>query len=158
MKEVTFFFSLIFIIGCTYIEPAQEAEITTNELDIYLQRFEDEAQQRQFQINLDEIELETTIQEIDEKGVAGICHYSSAHPNRITIDKTFWDNASEFMKEMVVFHELGHCVLGRGHREDATSRGFCKSIMQSGTGTCNLAYNSENRTYYINELFFPTEF
>lgn len=33
----------------------------------------------------------------------------------ITIDKPFFDNSPEPIKENIVFHELGHCILDRGH-------------------------------------------
>lgn len=36
--------------------------------------------------------------------------------NIVTIDSTFWASASEWDKRSVIFHELGHCELGRGHR------------------------------------------
>ena len=71
----------------------------------------------------------------------------------MTIDKTFWNRSSELYKEFVVFHELGHCVLDRNHKEDKDSRGRCLSIMRSGLGDCLDAYSSANRTYYLNELF-----
>lgn len=36
--------------------------------------------------------------------------------NLIVVDKTFWATASDFNKRSLIFHELGHCLLGRGHR------------------------------------------
>lgn len=36
--------------------------------------------------------------------------------NIILIDPTFWAGASDWDRRSVLFHELGHCVLGRGHR------------------------------------------
>lgn len=36
--------------------------------------------------------------------------------NVIVIDSTFWQTSSETDKRSLVFHELGHCLLGRTHR------------------------------------------
>jgi hypothetical protein len=54
---------------------------------------------------------------------------------------------------MVVFHELGHCYLGRGHSEETHPNGVCKSIMRSGNGGCFDNYNSTTREAYLDELF-----
>jgi hypothetical protein len=36
--------------------------------------------------------------------------------NLIVVDSTFWANASDFNRRSVIFHELGHCLLGRPHK------------------------------------------
>ena len=36
--------------------------------------------------------------------------------NLIVVDSSFWKTASDFNRRSLVFHELGHCLLGRGHR------------------------------------------
>ena len=90
---------------------------------------------------------------INEGSVAGSCTTNGHDLRHITIDQTFWNQASHLVKEMVIFHELGHCILGRGHREDSFSNGICRSIMRSGLGTCSDAYIPQNRDYFIQELF-----
>ncbi|MBK8388607.1 MAG: hypothetical protein IPL23_04675 [Saprospiraceae bacterium] len=119
----------------------------------HFKAFEDEAASRGFSINLNQLKIRANISEISENGVLGQCQYNSHLPNQVTIDKTFWNRSSELYKEFVVFHELGHCVLDRNHKEDKDSRGRCLSIMRSGLGDCLDAYSSVNRTYYLNELF-----
>lgn len=37
------------------------------------------------------------------------------------IDKAYWTASNPTVREEVVFHELGHCLLGRQHRNDANS-------------------------------------
>jgi hypothetical protein len=155
MKYPLLFF-ILSITACSYIE--EDFTPDTESLNYYLEQFEFEAAQRGFKIDLDELELSTSISEIDKDGVAGTCHYSSATPNRVVIDKSFWEKSSSMLREMVVFHELGHCVLGRGHRESMDSNGACISIMQSGLGQCQLLYNEVNRLHYVNELFFPSNY
>jgi hypothetical protein len=102
----------------------------------YVEAFEEEANLRGLSftqaINL----LDTHFEDISQTGVAGQCSWSSQHPNTVTIDTPFWNNASDLSREFVVFHELGHCILNRGHNESQNANGFCLSIMASGTGSC----------------------
>ena len=125
------------------------------DLWVYFERFEEEARARGYDIDLIRDEITGVIREIEDGGVAGECTYSSHQPNHVTIDKTFWDGASDRYREFVVFHELGHCDLGRDHREAANQAGLCLSIMRSGLGDCRDAYNSVNREVYLDELFDP---
>jgi len=91
--------------------------------------------------------------EISENGVAGTCSFSSHAPNHIVIDETFFNQTSELYKEMVIFHELGHCVLFRGHNEATHAAGTCASIMRSGIEGCRDNYRTTTRKSYLDELF-----
>ena len=84
--------------------------------------------------------------------VLGRCEQSTLN-GTVTIDQAFWDKASYYEKEYVLFHELGHCVLDRRHLEDQRADGTCVSIMQSGTGGCRMSYNAQTRSAYLDELF-----
>lgn len=125
------------------------------ELHEYFRRFEEEAALKGLEVNLVNLGIIGVIDEIDEQHVIGRCSYNRFNPRLVTIDASFWNRSSDSSREFVVFHELGHCVLNRGHLEDAFSNGVCKSIMRSGTGSCFDAYNTRNRDYYIEELFEP---
>jgi hypothetical protein len=126
----------------------------SNALSIHFENFESEAAKRNFPINLSSLDLSAEISSIHEEHIAGTCSYSAHQGNHIIIDKEFWDQSSFTLREMVVFHELGHCVLAQGHREDTDKQGNCLSIMQSGTQDCRLLYNQTNREYYLDELFY----
>ena len=116
-------------------------------------RFTNEAKARGIAVDLSDHPLTGIISDIPTSQVIGQCSYSNETPYKVTIDKPFWDKASDLGKEFVVFHELGHCVLGRAHDESTDSRGFCLSIMRSGTGTCRDSYNSTSRKALLDELF-----
>ena len=92
---------------------------------------------------------------IPAESVAGQCNFYSHSPNHVIIDSEFWSRASDNFKEMIVFHELGHCILNRDHREGRTNSGFCVSIMRSGELPCRDAYTDVNKPYYVEELFHP---
>jgi hypothetical protein len=53
-------------------------------------------------------------------------------------------------RESLLFHELGHVYLHRGH-DDKKVNGYVGSIMN----TYLYSYGAEERQYYIDELFMP---
>lgn len=82
----------------------------------------------------------------------GVCYYLK-RPRVIVVDKRFWDQASPMEREMVVFHELGHCALNRPHKTALDPWGRQISLMYPSIFN-PMMYRS-NREYYINELFNP---
>jgi len=52
--------------------------------------------------------------EIKEDSIIGLCHYGPGF-REIDLDKNFWDDATETQKKTLAFHELTHCLCGRGH-------------------------------------------
>ncbi len=116
-------------------------------------QFEDEGRARGFDVDLKASGITGFIEEIEERHVAGRCNFNFRQPNRITIDEQFWERSSPLFKEMIVFHELGHCFLFRDHDETTLANGACESIMRSGTEDCIDNYNQRTRTRMIDELF-----
>jgi len=157
---------LLLFTACSYIEnepavvpePAPDARAypgVDEALWLYFARYEQEAARRGVEAELVAAEITGTIENLPGEQVAGQCNYHSHEPNHVTIDQDFWEHASERFKEYVVFHELGHCHLLRGHREEAFPDGTCRSIMRSGTGSCRDNYRAETRSGYLDELFDP---
>lgn len=77
-----------------------------------------------------------------------------AYGHTVLFDSELWPILyfSDPERECSVFHELGHCVLGRGHRNDRTEEGFILSIMEASGAACFGPY-ADNRDYYLDELF-----
>ncbi len=85
---------------------------------------------------------------------AGTCQHNPEDNNSILIDFDTWGSVTRYAQEQIIFHELGHCSLQRGHDESTRSDGTtCKSIMRSGTGPCHMEYNEFTRKGYLDELF-----
>jgi len=118
----------------------------------YFEDFELAAANRNINIDLVDLEISGVIENISEDGVAGTCQYGQ-HIHHVTIDLPVWNRSSLLVREMIVFHELGHCALGRGHKEIADSNGACLSMMNSGTTDCRVYYTNVNKEYYLDELF-----
>lgn len=122
----------------------------------FFERFEEEARERGIRVDLVAARITGVIQDLEGEHIAGQCSFfGGARPNRVTLDTEFWNRSNDLFKEFIVFHELGHCFLNRGHREDAFNNGRCISIMRSGTGDCIDNYNFASRNRYIDELFTP---
>lgn len=158
--RLLFFFLITFAFSCSKsseIQPSEEPTERTyplvdERLWPYFRSFEDEASERGHAFDLRELNINGAIETITEQGVAGYCEYGSHIDNQIAIDDNFWNRASDAFREFVVYHELGHCVLHRGH-DETTANGICQSIMRSGTTSCNDNYNTATRPTYIDELF-----
>lgn len=95
-----------------------------------------------------------------EGTAAGTTFYEN--PVRIVIDKPYWDNCAkyadgDYLHEEVVFHELTHALLYRGHDNATLPDGEWKSIMRGGTlpegRNNNVSFRGMRREYYIDELF-----
>jgi len=135
------------------IEPEPLYENVDEALWPFFKRFEAEGKARGLAIDIDARGITGIIEELHEDRVAGQCSYSYSSPRKITIDQEFWERSNNAYREMIIFHELGHCYLNRGHKEEAFANGRCVSIMRSGNGACFDFYNSTTREDYIDELF-----
>lgn len=127
-----------------------------DEVQPYVSTFIMEAYKRGHRIIIDDLII-TYKFDIITSGVhaAGLCRTRFGHTPIIYIDTTThnWKN-SEMTREQLVFHELGHCILGRGHRKDTLLNGNYASIMRP---TGEILYGSPmasfKRDYYLDELF-----
>ncbi len=161
--KLLFFPVLCLLIACqkepliTLVDGTEDFQRSYNGVDrdlwIHFQSFENEGAKRDIIIDLTDADITGVIEQINEDQVIGQCNYYAHRPNHVTIDQSFWNQASTIYREYVVFHELGHCYLGRPHNEAAFSNGICRSIMNSGTGACTSRYEMKTRNDYLNELF-----
>ena len=94
----------------------------------------------------------------------GVC---SMKKREITINKKYWEgDASEYDKELTIYHELGHCLLNRGHYNPLNHYFFSpelqkncpKSIMYWQSYGSKDAYRCfhQHRPYYWRELLTGT--
>lgn len=164
MKSHVFLFALVLFTACSVDDDIQQSSTTpdpttpsSNLIDPalvdYVQRFEQEAARRGFNVDVKALGITVRLVDIPEDHVAGRCYYNSNFPNRVQIDTPTFNAMSDLMREYVVFHELGHCILARGHTEATYANGICRSIMASGTGSCRVHYTNQTRPTFVAELF-----
>jgi len=119
----------------------------------YFDRFVHEASLRNLDVAYATSQVDAQIGDITEPNVIGQCAWSQGHNHSITLDQNYWRNANDMQREFLVFHELGHCVLGRDHVDSEVANGNCMSVMSSGTGDCRVLYTQQNRINLLDELF-----
>lgn len=88
---------------------------------------------------------------------AGLCYKWTNGYAEVHIKRSFWEVATEEQREELIFHELGHCHLNRGHNDDRIIIGgySCpESIMNSQVfhvGEIDNCYKVDYN-HYITEL------
>lgn len=75
--------------------------------------------------------------------------------NVVLINKDHWDGSSEHERELLIFHELGHNILGRVAHETTFINKYPISIMCFPKPMDGMY--SDNRDFYMKELFTPLD-
>ena len=142
---------LISLISCE--KDQQVVYFIDNDLLSYFDDFKKEAAERNVQIDYELLGIEGYIRTITSGDVVGQCVHNSIDPDQVVIDRDYWNGASAIEKEFIVFHELGHCALGRSHLDTKNPDGTCISMMNSGKSNCQDVYSESTRENYLDELF-----
>jgi hypothetical protein len=110
-------------------------------------------------VNMAYNNLVLTSEDISTSGVLGQCTVYRNSSNaiverRVTIDIPYWNTLSKADREELMYHELAHCILLRGHTStSARISGVPDSMMHMyhmGPTLYNAYY-----AWYLNELFDP---
>lgn len=153
-------YKFVYLLGISFVtfsacevEPEITHHVVDEPLQVYFDRFIDEAFTRGQDVEYATSQVDATISDIATPNVIGQCSWDQTLKHSIVIDQTYWRAANDLQREFVVFHELGHCVLGRAHVDNSDANGSCISIMSSGTGDCRVVYSISNRNSLVDELF-----
>lgn len=142
---------LSFLVGTILSCKKQKSQLIPAEIDDYVISFFQDARDNGLDIYLEDYDLSIEFTILED--ATGTCTLPS---NVIGIDSLAWKQITEFGKKQLIYHELGHCILGRIHDNDQQfENGECKSMMRDNTMTdCNTNFISDSwRAYYIQELF-----
>ena len=153
--------------SCDTNEPEEEEWITPEEaipeIEDHVATFLEEAAARNKTDSLFHpanlrIEVFDTIR-VDGETLCGYGGFVPAEEEpsiQIATNRGCWDR-SDWDREILVFHELGHALLGRGHKDKSLPNGLRASIMYGGTifGLYS-EMRSDHRQYYVDELFDPS--
>ncbi len=99
--------------------------------------------------------VELSFGDLDTLQARGGCDdISSFDDFVVTIDREVWETLRDVQKEYLIYHELGHCFLGRPHKTDLLELGeVCSSLMSPGGFCIRDVYDDRWREYYLDELF-----
>ena len=119
----------------------------------YVQKFEDES--RRFGPQVRVVDLSIRFGELDP-GFTGLCRRRFAETPTIIVEPKAWEKASEWTRESLMFHELGHCILNENHREAMMpareAQGVMPVSLMNPIVVAGAVYR-KNRDYYLDELF-----
>lgn len=128
------------------------------DLQIYLDRFEEEAKLRGYDLDLSVVEA-VYVDEIvmrDETFCGyGYNNYENTSQRKIEISTSCgWAGKNDIARENLFFHEIGHAFLNRNHDESQLCDGFPLSIMTTSFNGWSIysEKETEKRAYYISEL------
>lgn len=155
-KSIVILTLLSFLLACSE-ETGDELKAIDNFIDDRLyehfETFKLEAEKRNIEVDFKSMNVEGHIDNIKDPGVVGQCQTYVDGNKAVVIEEAYWNRASYLQKEFLVFHELGHCILGRDHLDEANANGSCSSIMNSGSANCDFDYNEKTREDLFEELF-----
>jgi len=136
----------LLLAACGRVPTREEAQ----EFSPYVQRFAKYSQQRGRAVSAD-----ISVVYGNLKGShLGMCDEGFLRSSHVEINREAWRTASEATREMMLFHELGHCLLGRSHSDGVAklkSATIPSSVMATH-GVSGLIYQ-KFQDYYLNELF-----
>lgn len=142
------FFGTLSTIGCGCAEKRDKVVEVPDEVSAYVVRFSQIGGDRGAPVAIDDLIIRFA--DIPNPFENGACEVAGNATPQVTLDVHAWASMDDAEREALVFHELGHCVLRRRHRDDRI-QGVPKSVMYT------YALNSSIYTYYydsyLNELY-----
>ncbi len=139
--------------SCSEDEPVYDVPLT---FQPYVDAFIIEAAKHGQTIDFSDTGLSIQFRDAVDQETGGVCKGN----HQIEIEKFFWEDLSEFDKEGLIFHELGHCELNRRHRNDKLPNGEWASRMRGSPipdGDNAVINYAGSRLEYYREEFFNTE-
>lgn len=122
-----------------------------NEFNPYLNRFKYYATKNHKDVDLDGLSVYFGTFNKKED-VIGECNYKT---KTIRIDREAWQEGTDYFKEQLMLHELGHCILHRKHNDNLIEEENLlapESLMKSVNVNDDKVYE-DHKSYYIQELF-----
>lgn len=142
--------------GCTtvnYIKQYPDADLSIpRTLLPYVKSFELEARKQGAYPDLTELTMRVVKM---EEGTLGECSPDELGHPHIDINAEAWNASTVAFRESLVFHELGHCVLGRPHCKLTNKQGVATSVMYPIMRDRDMVDWTTYRKHYVRELFHP---
>ena len=124
--------------------------IASSDFQIYVDRFVSEAAKRSIKIDISRLNV------VYSDTLKFYCGYgvSSTQTVQISNRPGCWSEQTDFNKEILLFHEMGHAILLRNHNNTKLPNGDFKTMMFGGNQFSLYSEDTpERRKYYLDELF-----
>jgi len=146
--------SLLFLGACNKERP--KVYNVPGLIEPYVQSFVAEANARGIDLVVDDLVVEYGENlELNGTNAAGLCHYETNDVGpRIQLDTTSQNwSIHPYSRELLIFHELGHCVLNLNHDNTLLANGGFKTLMKASGEPIFAGFNEFKREYYLDYLF-----
>ena len=134
--------------------PRTKHEISA-ELETFVQSFESEFRSRDMDIVLKDKLYDYKNLDWLDRSIVGVCWKSrNGQTRRIEIQREYFDGLDYAGKEQLLYHELAHCILDKGHNDGYRTNNCPESIMNSFIFSKNeirYCYSPE-KNFYLDEL------
>ncbi len=159
MKKTIHHIAIIFAIAFSSCKDDVTKYNVDEKLDPYLQLFLEEGAKRGINIDVEKNGLIMEFTQLPDLTI-GLCTYQD--PLLVQIDRDYWSETTDYedqenLRQNVVFHELGHGLLNRGHDNSYLPNLEWKTIMCGGDNVEGrdwaINFNGYRKEYYIDELF-----
>ena len=172
MKKLMLFLLVVVVWACketaqtTPVVPVAAVDERMKEVQDLLKKFADEGKARGVSVNTSVVRFQ--FDDLTKEGHWGYCYAAQdanfnfiidpSKTNLIKFDSSAWRRMSSVEREWLLFHECGHCALGRKHENRTFSNGESYSIMSAGDAGVyggQVNYSGFRRNFYLDELFNP---
>ena len=107
--------SVLLLNGCG--KAPESPSVDSGEFSSYVSGFEKASQDHGKPVQISSLKIQYG--ELGNSSERAVCEIRESNPvPTITVSKEKWDRLSKDEREELMFHELGHCVLHRKHRND----------------------------------------
>lgn len=141
------------LLGVCFLSQSAAAESA----ETYVQKFIELSQAQSQLVSLQQLEQrQVTVSMSKLEGLAGVCREEEDGSLHVVLNAYRWGQYTESEREVLVFHELGHCILGREHRDEVIAVGYeyiPASIMNSAGNVPNEETYLRHQVQYLHELF-----
>ncbi len=148
--------TFLLFVASGYLISSCSEEVVYNvgpDFEPYVQRFISVAKDNGVDIDFSDTGLSIVFRDAVDKETGGVCRGN----HDIEIERFFWNGLTDLEKEGLIFHELGHCELFRGHRNDKLPNGEWASRMRGSPipdgDNAVINYTGTRLDYYRTELF-----
>lgn len=130
------------------------ADVKFGRFHQYVASFSMMAKQQHVKVDLNNLRIQ--FDALMPSDYLGLCYDAGTKYALITINEDNWAKASYSKREYIIWHEMGHCVLNRGHLDMLKPDFHPVSIMYPDSRVVeDTRYYNRHRQEYIEELFHP---
>ncbi|PIK15164.1 hypothetical protein [Halobacteriovorax sp. JY17] len=164
MRLVSLLLLLAFFTSCgaqknkkhtQYLEGTKQYAVSANAFSSYITAFEKEAAKNLSEPNFKVGDIPINFGDTTKDEFDGVCNTYSDGTKEILIKKSWWESTDKTQREIMIFHELGHCRLGRDHDEEivttSSNKTYKTSVMNPVIPHSDIYL--EKRSAYLTELY-----